>query len=136
MANSVTRQELDRAAPNHPVCFSTGPDASLTSLALKQSGIDRNFRVADGQEGFVERDPASGEPTGIVRNGGRLIKVKEKEKGSLEAGKLADFIVLDKDPLTCPLDGVKDLEVEQTYLGGKCVYRRRPGKNSQRLAAV
>ncbi len=75
-----TRQELDQAAPNHPVCFSTGPDASLNSLALKQSGIDRNFRVADGQEGFVERDPASGEPTGIVRNGGRFIKVKSSRK--------------------------------------------------------
>lgn len=75
-----TRQELDEAAPKHPVCFSTGPDASLNSLALKQSGIDRNFKVADGQEGFVERDPASGEPTGIVRNGGRFIKVKSSSK--------------------------------------------------------
>jgi len=75
-----TRQELDQAAPKHPVCFRTGPDASLNSLALRLSGIDRNFKVTDGQEGFVERDPASGEPTGIVRNGGRFIKVKSSSK--------------------------------------------------------
>ncbi len=47
---------------------------------------------------------------------------EEKEKGSLEPGKLADFIVLDKDILTCPVDDVKDLKVERTYLGGKCVF--------------
>ncbi len=30
-----TRQELDQAAPRNPVCFRTGPDAALNSLALK-----------------------------------------------------------------------------------------------------
>ena len=38
----------------------------------------------------------------------------EKQKGSLEAGKLADFIVLDQDILTCPIDAVKDIEVRET----------------------
>jgi predicted amidohydrolase YtcJ len=46
----------------------------------------------------------------------------EKEKGSLEAGKLADFIVLDQDILTCPLDQVKAITVAQTWVGGKQVY--------------
>jgi predicted amidohydrolase YtcJ len=41
------RGQLDGVAPNNPVVFSTGPDASLNSLALKLSGIDKNFRVAD-----------------------------------------------------------------------------------------
>jgi predicted amidohydrolase YtcJ len=49
---------------------------------------------------------------------------EEKEKGSLEKGKLADFVVLDKDILTCPVDEVKDIEVLQTYLGGKQVYAK------------
>lgn len=48
------------------------------------------------------------------------------QKGSLEKGKLADFIVLDRDILTCPTDAVKDTQVEQTYLGGKLVYARTP----------
>jgi len=39
-----SREELDRAAPNNPVLFSTGPDASLNSLALELSGIDKDFR--------------------------------------------------------------------------------------------
>jgi predicted amidohydrolase YtcJ len=46
----------------------------------------------------------------------------EKEKGSLEVGKLADFVVLEKDILTCPVDQVKDIQVAETWVGGKQVY--------------
>ena len=49
---------------------------------------------------------------------------EEKEKGSLETGKLADLIVLDRDILTCPLDEVRQIQVERTYLGGKLIYQR------------
>jgi len=52
-----TRAELDRVAPRHPVLFATGPDASLNTLALTLSGIDRDFKVADGGSGFAEKDP-------------------------------------------------------------------------------
>ena len=51
---------------------------------------------------------------------------EENQKGSLENGKLADFIVLDRDILTCPLDEVKEIQVEGTYLGGKLIYSK-PG---------
>ncbi len=70
-----TRAELDRVAPRHPVLFATGPDASLNSLALQLSGIDRDFKVTDGGTGFIETDPKTGEPTGILRNCTRYVKV-------------------------------------------------------------
>src|SRR3989442_10159272 len=69
-----TREELDRVAPKNPVIFSTGPDASLNSLALERSGIDKDFRVTDSGPGFVERDPQTGEPTGILRGLTRYVK--------------------------------------------------------------
>jgi predicted amidohydrolase YtcJ len=69
-----TRAELDRVAPHHPVLFRTGPDASLNSLALQRSGIDRDFKVEDGGSGFAEKDPATGELTGILRNCTRYVK--------------------------------------------------------------
>jgi predicted amidohydrolase YtcJ len=56
--------------------FRTGPDAALNSLALKLSGIDRDFQITDGKPGFIERDPATGEPTGILRSCTRLVNVK------------------------------------------------------------
>ena len=70
-----TRAELDQAAPNHPVVFRTGPDASLNSLALKLSGIDKDFKVIGA--GHLERD-ADGEPTGILRGCTRYIKSGEQ----------------------------------------------------------
>ena len=74
-----SRQEMDAAAPHHPVVFRTGPDAALNSLALQLSGIDRNFQITDGLPGKIEHD-ASGEPTGIIRAAGRLIKAKSNGK--------------------------------------------------------
>ncbi len=67
-----TRQELDLVAPDHPVLFSTGPDASVNSLALKLSGIDRDFKITDGGTGYIEHDAATGEPTGILRSCTRI----------------------------------------------------------------
>jgi predicted amidohydrolase YtcJ len=53
-----------------------------------------------------------------------FLTFEEKEKGSLEAGKLADLVVLDRDILRCPLEEVKNIQVERTYLGGKLVHQR------------
>jgi predicted amidohydrolase YtcJ len=50
---------------------------------------------------------------------------REREVGSLEAGKRADFVVLDRDILTCPLDAIKDTQVLQTYFEGKLIYERK-----------
>ncbi|TFH13265.1 amidohydrolase [Candidatus Bathyarchaeota archaeon] len=53
---------------------------------------------------------------------GAHLSFEENIKGSLEPGKLADMIILDRDILTCPEDDIKDTKVRTTYLGGKVVY--------------
>jgi hypothetical protein len=83
-----TRQELDLVAPEHPVLFSTGPDASVNSLALKLSGIDRDFKITDGGTGYIEHDPATGEPTGILRSCTRVVKAGASGASPSEAEKL------------------------------------------------
>ena len=50
----------------------------------------------------------------------------EDQIGSLEAGKQADFIVLDRDLLTCPEDEIRDACPLATYLNGQPVYQREP----------
>jgi predicted amidohydrolase YtcJ len=53
---------------------------------------------------------------------GAYLSFEEKEKGSIEPGKLADLIVVTKDYLTCPEDEIKDIEVLLTVVGGKTVH--------------
>ncbi len=75
-----TRAELDAAAPKNPVIFSTGPDASVNSQALEISGMTREFKVDDDGTGFAEKDPVTGELTGILRNCSRYVKAKSPDK--------------------------------------------------------
>jgi predicted amidohydrolase YtcJ len=51
---------------------------------------------------------------------------REKDTGSLEPGKFADFIVLDTDILTCPVEAIPKTKVLRTYLAGKSVFVRDP----------
>lgn len=55
---------------------------------------------------------------------GAWLSFEEDRKGSIEPGKLADLIVLDQDILTIDPDHIMDINVEQTWLGGKLVYER------------
>lgn len=53
-----------------------------------------------------------------------ILTFEEDVKGSIEPGKYADFVVLEKDILTCPIDEVKDMKVLMTAVGGKIVYQK------------
>ena len=50
--------------------------------------------------------------------------LKEKELGTLEPGKLADLIVIDRDFLTVPTNEIGQIQVLITMVGGKVVYQR------------
>lgn len=65
-ARFPTRAELDRAAPRHPVLYHAGPAGVANSLALKISKVTRDTPNPTG--GVIVRDPATGEPTGMLRN--------------------------------------------------------------------
>jgi len=53
------------------------------------------------------------------------IGFEEKKKGSIEAGKLADFIVIDRDVLSVPSSELKDVQVLSTWVGGEQIYEAR-----------
>jgi predicted amidohydrolase YtcJ len=71
-ARFPTKAELDEAAPKHPVLYHAGPAGIANSMALKVSGVTRDTK--DPPAGQVVKDPATGEPTGMLRNAYGVLK--------------------------------------------------------------
>ncbi|MGI8604771.1 MAG: amidohydrolase [Verrucomicrobiales bacterium] len=129
-----TRAELDAAAPNNPVLFATGPDASLNSAALRLSGIDRDFRVADGGPGYVEKDASNGELTGILRGCTRYVKVvpRKESKKPTEEDHLRRTIELFKDYNARGITAIADRNAEPDAIA-RYAKMRDSGELSVRL---
>lgn len=82
----------------------------------------------------LERTPAGGwhpeQKLGIdqamalfTKNASRAIGAA-KDVGSLEPGKLADFVILDDDPWTVDREDLRHVRVRQTFCSGECVFAR------------
>lgn len=129
-----TRAELDAAAPEHPVLYRTGPDAALNSLAMKLSGIDRDFTVSDGGPGFIEKDPQTGEPTGVLRNCTRFVKAKSNPRPATDDDRAARLRELFHDYNASGLTTICDRDSSANALA---LYKklRDAGQLSVRIAA-
>lgn len=94
-------------------------------FALKV-GVTRTASPAAGPEYAGRLGEAPGMPRAAVlravtMNAAYTLR-QEKETGSLEAGKLADMIVLDRNFMEVPAEDIASIKVLQTVVGGKVVY--------------
>jgi predicted amidohydrolase YtcJ len=83
--------------------------------------VSRQCRSLDGPlhpEGGLSRKEA----VRLFTSNNARILLLEKEAGSLEPGKFADMVLLDRDVLECPLERLADTRVLKTWLGGKPVF--------------
>lgn len=55
---------------------------------------------------------------------GAYASFEEKEKGSIEEGKLADLVLLDRSIINTAVDDLPDVQVEWTMIDGEVVYKR------------
>jgi len=58
----------------------------------------------------------------IATINGAYASSEENLKGSIAAGKLADFVVLERDPHDVEPDQIMNIKVNRTVIGGKTVY--------------
>jgi predicted amidohydrolase YtcJ len=87
-ARFPTKAELDAAASKHPVLYHAGPAGVANSMALKISGVTKDTK--NPSAGVVVKDPATGEPTGMLRNAYGVLKgVPGEDPALTKADKLA-----------------------------------------------
>ncbi|HUS77489.1 MAG TPA: amidohydrolase [Patescibacteria group bacterium] len=113
-----------RAWIDHGIVVGAGTDSPVTPYPPFPSlwaSIARRTEVAGIQMGTEQRVTRE-EAIRMYTINGAYHTFEEDRKGSIEPGKLADMIVVDRDVLTCPEDDIRDTEVLRTILGGKTVY--------------
>ena len=130
-----------------------GPQRALGSYAWR-TFLDTGVRIANGSDFPVEHpNPMLGFHAAITRQDGKgwpkqgwypeqkltreealkswtldgaYAAFEEAEKGSLEPGKLADFVVLSKNIMEVDPAEILETKVLMTYVGGKRVHHRNP----------
>jgi predicted amidohydrolase YtcJ len=128
------------------------PRKSLTDAGVMSTfEIDRPlankifFFLHKGMTRFNERDGVvygPGERTDritqlkAITHWGAYYLLKEDVLGSLEAGKFADFVILDRDYLTVPEDDIPSLRVLMTVVGGRTVHLTSEFGNEIGMAPV
>lgn len=120
-------------------------DAYIFKQLLEQNGyiaLGSDFPVESinplyGFHAAVARQDAKGWPDGGFQPENRLTRqealkgmtiwaayanFEEDEKGSIETGKQADYVILEQDIMTAPAEELRDIMVKSTYVGGEKVY--------------
>lgn len=141
------------AQPNFTWSLSERYQETLEGDALSQinpvaTPLKHNVKLAFGADYPLTRHPRYGLYSAVARKGkdgyqfamseavtiSEAIRLytaappfltwEETQKGVLEPGKLADLIVLDRDPYTIKPEGLLDMQVDITMIGGHIVHDR------------
>jgi predicted amidohydrolase YtcJ len=87
------------------------------------AAVTRQDRSGQPEGGWMPQEKMTREQAlHAFTMGGAYASFEEGTRGSLEAGKLADFIVVDRDIMTCPEIEIDDARVLRTVIGGETVY--------------
>jgi hypothetical protein len=98
--------------------FSPGPFAPLMGI---QGMVTRTGW--DGKTWGANQRISVDEALKVNTINGAYASREESSKGSITAGKLADFVVLADDPHTVSQDKIKDIQIVRTVVGGSAVFQ-------------
>jgi predicted amidohydrolase YtcJ len=77
---------------------------------------------SDGREHGLNQRVTVDEAIRVWTQDGAYATFEENDKGSITAGKLADFVVLRADPRKVSPREIKDIVIDSTWVGGKAVF--------------
>lgn len=103
-------------APGHSDCPICSPNPWLGIYGM----VTR--RTSSGQVLHAEEGVTPLEGIEAYTKLGAYSAWEETDTGTIEAGKLADIVVIDRNPLTIPLDELKETKTILTIVGGKIVF--------------
>src|SRR5690606_29916591 len=116
-------QTPGRSLLNHGIRISYGSDGlPYSPLFAISNAVTR--RGWDGEVYGPEEAVTVEEAIRFHTMGTAYITFDENVKGSVEVGKLADFVILGDDPLSVDPEAIATIPVEATFIGGREVYRR------------
>src|SRR2546426_801450 len=95
----------------------SGSDASKSAMPISNPGKTERGGVHNPRERLTREQAIRF----YTINNARL-NFEESKKGSLEPGKYADLIIIDRNILKCPLNEVRATRVLLTMVGGKIVW--------------
>ena len=98
--------------------FSPGPFAPLMGI---QGMVTR--KGWDGKTWGANQRISVAEAIAVNTYNGAWASGEEAIKGSITAGKLADYVVLGDDPHTVDVEKIKDIQIVRTVVGGKASYQ-------------
>jgi len=118
----MATQEIDRPLP-HYLFYNL-----WVGMTRYNAGCDKYFAPEEGTDLMTQLKG--------LTSWGAYYLLREDRIGTLEKGKLADFVVLDRDVLTIPQDDIPQVKVLMTVLGGKILHLMQGIATENNLPAV
>jgi hypothetical protein len=133
MVRAWGRERAERAVPmremlDHGLIVAGGtdwPGQNLSPFANMYYYVTRNT-LAAGRLGVAQKISRM-EALRVETLNNAYLTREETIKGSIEPGKLADFVILSDDYLTVPEEQIRSIQPLATYVGGRKLYARPGG---------
>ena len=100
-----------------------GPGPFEPLMAIQSMVTRKDYR---GREWGTNQKVTVAEALKIATINGAYASYEENTKGSITAGKLADFVMLEKDPHDVPPDEIMKITIARTVVGGKTMFPKEP----------
>lgn len=110
----------------HGVVLAFGTDYPVEPVTPFRGVYSAITRMSeDGKKTYPGQKLTSEQAIAAYTTGAAFAEFAEKQKGKLEPGMLADFVVLDRDISAVPAPKILETKVLRTVVGGKTVYEAK-----------